>query len=67
MGAALVYENTEYDIGLYTEGLSGYWKCEKCGEILGSCGIDFVANNREKTRYELPKEFSEEHECKKEE
>ena len=54
----------ENGIGLYTKGLSAYWKCEKCDEKLKSCGIEFVANNKEKTKYEIPKELSEKHKCK---
>jgi tRNA(Ile2) C34 agmatinyltransferase TiaS len=61
----LVYENSRYNIGLYTEGLSGYWKCEKCGKRLRTCAVEFVMNNKEKTRYYIPKILSREHECDK--
>jgi tRNA(Ile2) C34 agmatinyltransferase TiaS len=60
----LISINYNYDIGLYSEGLSAYWKCEKCGEILRECDIEFVANNREKIRYDIPEELSTEHICK---
>lgn len=59
----LVYENSQYSIGLYTEGLDAYWKCEKCDEVLRECSVNFVMNNREKTRYDIPKELDRFHIC----
>ena len=60
----IIYNNFEYNINLCSKGLSAFYECDICGERLRRICLEFVANNKEKSRYEILKELNKEHTCK---